>query len=64
LGIGFWVGLQANLNVAIQVLKDNTGPDTGHSGNDSDEDAFDDTENTVAELNTLITNVIATLKAS
>lgn len=58
LGIGFWVDLQAQLTTAISVLGENTAPDVS-----SDEDHFDPDENTVTELMTGITAIIASLKA-
>ncbi len=56
LGTGFWVQLQQDMLVAIQVLKDNTLADAGSGG--SDEDAFDPDENTVTELMTGIASII------
>lgn len=58
LGIGFWVGLKDQLNIAIGTLEENSTADTSGS-----ETAFDPDENTVTDLLTACDTVIATLKA-
>jgi hypothetical protein len=60
LGIGFWVQLQQDLNIAITTLEENSKADT--SGSAASETAFDPDENTVTDLLTACTTVINTLK--
>ncbi len=58
LGIGYWVDLKNQLNIAIGTLEANSTADTSAS-----ETAFDPDENTVTDLLTACDTVIATLKA-